>query len=319
MISFIVIGRNEGWKLKACLDALQNVVKEDNIVDYEIIYVDSRSSDDSVELAKSYPNTKVFSITGECNAGVGRNIGAKESKGNVLFFLDGDMELQIGVVPNLLDHQGRLKYPFYSGLHLNKVFDTRGILKEEYLQEHPHGVKEYFQIATGGLMAIERCWWEKMSGIDTRFRCNEDYDFGLRMTENKIKPCRQCKLWVVHNTYPHETRSNYISSAKYMSLLYRKHWRNVEFILNKLIPTQYTALLLFLELVTLIIVFCFHFSFLWLLLIAIYLLVLWRKARKQNEIAICKMMWLVFKRDIVFLISILTFWPRPIELKYEEK
>ena len=77
MISFIVIGKNEGWKLKLCFDSIQKVVLLDQIKNYEVIYVDSRSSDDSIALAKTYPKTRVFLVTGECNAGVGRNIGAK--------------------------------------------------------------------------------------------------------------------------------------------------------------------------------------------------------------------------------------------------
>lgn len=319
MISFIVIGRNEGWKLKACLDAIERVVKTDKILDYEIIYVDSRSSDNSITLAKSYPNTRVFLITGECNAGVGRNIGAMESKGEILFFLDGDMELQEGVISNVLIETGSLKYPFYSGLHLNRVFDEDMNLQEEYVQTHPEGIKEYFQIATGGLMLIERYWWNKMSGIDTRFRYNEDYDFGLRMTEHHIKPCRQCKIWVVHNTYPHETRSNYVSSVRYTSVLFRKHWWNVEFLYKKLLPSQYTAFaLLFVFMVCIFGAMAFP-TWLWCLMGLLYIAILIRKAMNQHEVGISKMMWLVFKRDIVFLTSILTFWPKPIELKYEEK
>ena len=105
MISFIVIGKNEGWKLKLCFDSIQNVVSQDGITDYEVIYVDSRSIDDSIQLAKTYPNTRVFMITGECNAGVGRNVGAKEAKGDILFFVDGDMEIQAGFLCKVLTNE----------------------------------------------------------------------------------------------------------------------------------------------------------------------------------------------------------------------
>ena len=108
MISFIIIGKNEGWKLKACLDALSVVVCKDKIQDYEIIYVDSKSTDDSINVAKQYPKARVFLITGECNAGVGRNIGGKEAKGDILCFLDGDMELQTEVIPSLLDENNHV-------------------------------------------------------------------------------------------------------------------------------------------------------------------------------------------------------------------
>ena len=318
MISFIVIGRNEGWKLKACLDALSLVVYEDNIHDYEVIYVDSQSTDDSISVAKQYPKVRVFLVTGDCNAGVGRNIGAKEAKGDVLCFLDGDMELQCGIIPELFNENGKLKYPFYSGLHLNRVYHN-SVMKEEYLQKSPSGVCEYLEIATGGLMIIERQWWDELHGIDTRFRYNEDYDFGLRMTERGVKPRRQCKLWVIHNTYPHVTRDTYVSSAKYTALLFRNHWFNSEFLSKKMFPTQHTAFALLICLVGILVGYIIYPSFWWTSVLFGYLLVLFRKAKKQNEVELFKMIWLVVKRDIVFLISIVCFWPKAIELKYEEK
>ena len=63
MISFIIIGKNEGWRLEKCLQSIVSIVKQDKIVDYEIIYVDSRSTDDSIELAKQY-GAKAFLIKG---------------------------------------------------------------------------------------------------------------------------------------------------------------------------------------------------------------------------------------------------------------
>lgn len=318
MISFIVIGRNEGWKLKACLDALSLVVDKDKIHDYEIIYVDSQSTDDSISVAKQYPKVRVFLVTGDCNAGVGRNIGAKEANGDVLCFLDGDMELQCGVIPELFNENGKLKYPFYSGLHLHRIYKD-SILQKEYIQNHPSNVTDYFEITTGGLMVIERQWWMKLHGIDTRFKCNEDYDFGLRMTENGIKLCRQCKLWVIHNTYYHISQKSYVSSAKYTAMVFRKHWYNFEFLRTKIFPTQYTAFALLICVFSTFLGVIIQSSYWWLLLCIGYLLVLFRKAMKQKEVSIINMMWLVIKRDVVFLTSILFFWPKSIELKYEEK
>ena len=63
MISFIIIGKNEGWRLQKCLQSISYVVEQDAIVNYEIIYVDSQSTDNSIELAKQY-GAKAFFITG---------------------------------------------------------------------------------------------------------------------------------------------------------------------------------------------------------------------------------------------------------------
>ena len=320
MISFIVIGKNEGWKLKLCFDSILNVVRQDEINNYEVIYVDSRSSDNSIELAKTYPNTRVFLITGECNAGVGRNIGAREAFGDILFFIDGDMELQPNFLKNVLcDNEKKLVYPFISGLHLDVVYDLNWRLQSTHLQNHPQNVKEYFQPITGGLFMIERQYWEELGGIDTRLRANEDYDFGLRMSERGIKMCRKCQILVKHHTTPYNLRSTFVTWAKYSAVVLRKHWRNMEYWKRLLIPAQYTAFTLMGCVASLIIGVIFYPSCWWLLLFVGYLLTLFRKAKKQNEVNVIMMIWLIMRRDVVFLTSIVCFWPKPIELKYEEK
>lgn len=319
MISFIVIGKNEGWKLKLCFDSILNVVQKDEINAYEVVYVDSRSSDDSIALAKTYPNIRVFLVTGECNAGVGRNIGAKEALGNILFFIDGDMELQPNFLKNVLcDNDKRLVYPFISGLHLDMLYDTSWKFRYSQLENHPP-CDEIWMITTGGLFMVERKYWEELGGIDTRLRANEDYDFGLRMFERGVKMCRKCQLLVKHHTTPYNLRSTYVTWAKYSAVVFRKHFTNMEYWKRLLIPAQYTAFTLLGCLASMIIGTIFCPSYWWSLVFVVYLLVLFRKAQKQKEVNIIKMIWLVMKRDVVFLTSILCFWPKAIELKYVEK
>ena len=319
MISFIVIGKNEGWKLKLCFDSILNVVQKDEINAYEVVYVDSRSSDDSIALAKTYPNIRVFLVTGECNAGVGRNIGAKEALGNILFFIDGDMELQPNFLKNVLcDNEKRLVYPFISGLHLDMLYDTSWKFQYSQLENHPP-CDEIWMITTGGLFMVERKYWEELGGIDTRLRANEDYDFGLRMSERGVKMCRKCQLLVKHHTTPYNLRSTYVTWAKYSAVVFRKHFTNMEYWKRLLIPAQYTAFTLLGCLASMIIGTIFCPSYWWSIVFVVYLLVLFRKAQKQKEVNIIKMIWLVMKRDVVFLTSILCFWPKAIKLKYVEK
>ena len=320
MISFIVVGKNEGWKLKLCFDSIRKVVLLDQIKNYEVIYVDSRSSDDSVALAKTYPKTRVFLVTGECNAGVGRNVGAKLAAGEILFFVDGDMELQPNFLKRVLcDDEKGLVYPFISGLHLDIVYNSQWIMQYTHLQKHPKDVTEYYQQITGGLFMVERKYWEELGGIDTRLRANEDYDFGLRMSERSIKLCRKCQLLVKHHTTPYNLRSTYVTWAKYSAVVLRKHWRNLEYWKRLLIPAQYTAFSLVICMMTIIIGISVYPSIWWIGSLLGYALVLFRKAKNQNEISVIKMIGLVMKRDIVFLTSILFFWPKPIELKYVKK
>ena len=85
MISFIVIARNEEKNLFRCLSSINRTIKVNKIIDSEIIYVDSDSSDGSTEIIKSFKNVIGFKIKGNINAALARNVGAERSKGETLF------------------------------------------------------------------------------------------------------------------------------------------------------------------------------------------------------------------------------------------
>ena len=93
MISAIVIGRNEGERLDACMQSIRQALR---FLQHEIIYVDSRSGDDSIARAKAN-GARCYLLEDEhTTAGLGRFAGAKEAKGEYLLFLDGDMQLSSG-------------------------------------------------------------------------------------------------------------------------------------------------------------------------------------------------------------------------------
>ncbi len=123
MISFIIIGRNIEKTITLCLESIFRFTKENKISSYEVIYVDSASSDKTIEISKLY-TIRIILITGQVNAAIGRNEGAKHAKGEILFFVDGDMEL----IPDFWDFvydksKKRLKYPIISGYLRHKFYD----------------------------------------------------------------------------------------------------------------------------------------------------------------------------------------------------
>ena len=93
MISVVVIGRNEGARLDACMESISSALA---VLKHEIIYVDSRSTDDSIKRARAH-GARCYSLEeAQTTAGLGRYVGTKEAKGEYLLFLDGDMQLQKG-------------------------------------------------------------------------------------------------------------------------------------------------------------------------------------------------------------------------------
>jgi GT2 family glycosyltransferase len=100
-IGIVVIGRNEGERLRRCLSSVQNAKV--------VVYVDSGSTDDSVKLARSF-GAEVVELAQDVpfTASRARNAGFKRLKeiapGSMFAqFVDGDCEL----VPHWLDVASR--------------------------------------------------------------------------------------------------------------------------------------------------------------------------------------------------------------------
>lgn len=89
-LSVVVIGRNEAHNLERLFTSIFPL--SDLIAD--IIYVDSASTDNSVEIASKYCDYVIkLKDSKFLNASIGRNIGTKHAVGQWILYLDGDMEL----------------------------------------------------------------------------------------------------------------------------------------------------------------------------------------------------------------------------------
>jgi len=87
-VAVVVIGRNEGPRLETCLSSVQAMDYARDRVD--IVYVDSSSTDDSVERAKKLGVRVVALPPGAPTAARGRNAGLLASQAPYVFFVDGD-------------------------------------------------------------------------------------------------------------------------------------------------------------------------------------------------------------------------------------
>ena len=113
MISVVVIGRNEGSRLDTCLTHAKRALR---MLSYELIYVDSRSTDDSVAIAKAH-GARCFMLEDEhTTAGLGRYVGTQAARGEYLLFLDGDMQLQPGFVERAMMKMAADGYDGASGI-----------------------------------------------------------------------------------------------------------------------------------------------------------------------------------------------------------
>lgn len=60
-------------------------------IDYEVIVSDGGSKDRTISIAKKYSDVIIINEDKKQNIAIGRNLGAKKAKGDILIFLNGDI------------------------------------------------------------------------------------------------------------------------------------------------------------------------------------------------------------------------------------
>lgn len=204
MISVIIPVYNSGRILAKCLESfLAQTCNE-----HEIIAVDDKSSDNSLEILRNYVdkfqnrNVSLKIIEHDKNKGaqVARNTGFKNSKGDYLFFCDSDTVLEPMALSDLTDaivRNEKIGYVYSSFYWGNKFFRV-GEFSEEKLKKGPF-------IHTNSL--IRRSAFPE-NGWDESIQRLQDWDLWLTILENgyrgywvdkalfKIKPGGTMSGWL---------------------------------------------------------------------------------------------------------------------------
>lgn len=89
LISIVIVGYNAGGHLSACLDS----VYSQSYKNFEIIFVNNGSADETVSMLRLYPDVKI--ITNKDNKGFcfGNNQGIKATRGDYILTLNSDVVL----------------------------------------------------------------------------------------------------------------------------------------------------------------------------------------------------------------------------------
>ena len=319
MISFIIIGKNEGWKLSQCLESVYKTIISSKLTTYEVIYVDSNSSDDSIVRAQKFHPINIIKLTGDCNAAIARNSGAKESSGDILFFIDGDMEIQSNFLPLILNKNQSLTYPFISGQYVNYFYNSKNELMQKLNYDNSLSSGDQFKSVTGGLFIIETKYWNLLGGMKNKFKMGEDIDFGLRMSNKGIKLLRKKEVLAIHHTVSYKDnkrmwimllKSNAELYAK--SLLYREHLININ-VYSRLIRHDYSLIVLVIS-----IVLFFLIGYLSFLLFVSIVILRSIKTSKLNPSRIISFIGYFMLRDFLVLLGFFLFFPKKrFNIKYK--
>lgn len=99
LISVIIVNWNGKSLLKDCLDAITKV----NYKNFEILFVDNSSVDNSVEFVKkNYPSVKVFVNKENLGVGGGFEVGLSKVRGQAVLLLNTDAVVQRNLLTNLV-------------------------------------------------------------------------------------------------------------------------------------------------------------------------------------------------------------------------
>jgi glycosyltransferase involved in cell wall biosynthesis len=179
-LSVVIISRNEAEHIARTIESVLRAVKR--WPETEILLVDSASTDRTVEIACRYPiNVVQLGSSWFLSAAAGRRIGLHYTQGDLVMYLDGDMELAaewpVQAVPFLWQH------PELAGVAGRRrdiyVHDGKIIGEHSYegeMSEHP--VKARY-LAGGAL--YRRSALEQVGGFNPYIISSEEPELSLRL------------------------------------------------------------------------------------------------------------------------------------------
>lgn len=192
-------------------DALASVYRETKDIDFEVIVVDNKSSDDSVAMIKrEFPQVKLIENTNNDGFSKGNNLGLKIATGEYLMLLNSDtivLDNALGklveyialnsdtmmVGPRLLNtdmtfqHSCRRNLPdiwnsFFHLFGLVRLFPKSKLINNYKKYNDDPNVTEPVTALSGAAMLFRRSVYDRIGGLDERFfMYGEDLDFCKRV------------------------------------------------------------------------------------------------------------------------------------------
>ena len=180
-VSVIIPTYNEETVIKICLDSLL----KQSIKDFEIIVVDDGSTDKTKEIIPEIKNNqiKIYSQNHK-GPGAARNRGVENAKGEILVFIDADMEFDKDFLMKLIEPIGK-----------NKIVGT--FSKEEYLLNKENDWARFWNVNLGRnpekmhqdnypdtqpvFRAILKSEFDRAGGFDTRIGYTDDWSLSRKL------------------------------------------------------------------------------------------------------------------------------------------
>jgi GT2 family glycosyltransferase len=238
-LSIIIVSFNAGADLERCLESLHAAPPK---ASHEILVVDNRSTDDSVERARRWPMVRV--IENNVNAGFARanNTGIRASTGAALLLLNSDTIVPPGAIdrllseldapnvavvgPRLVDDTGRAELSFGRMIGPWNEWRQKRLARSDRVESVTRQ-RQYPDWVSGACLLVRRPDAEAVGLLDERyFMYTEDVDFCAAVRARRRRVLFTPDVQVVHQrgrsgaTAPGATRDAYRRSQ---IAFYEKH------------------------------------------------------------------------------------------------
>lgn len=183
LLSVVIVSRNEEERIGACIESVFDLC--DGGPPFEVLLVDSNSTDRSVERAAEYPIT-VLEIPSDdlSTPSAGRYVGTHRAHGEYVLFVDGDMELVDSWLDTALDLlRTRPDVAGVTGF-LNEV-DVDSVHEVDALR---------------GVAMYEKRVLDAVGGFDPHLLSSEDTDLGYRLAAAGYSLLRLPTVVAMHPT-----------------------------------------------------------------------------------------------------------------------
>lgn len=182
-VSIVIIGRNEERAIDKCVGAA--LAAAEQIGGAEIIFVDSASTDRTVEIVQSL-GVRVISMkpTMKLSPSAGRFVGSKYAHGEFILFLDADTLVYKDFLPKAIEHFDR--NPEIGGINgfLDDLDENGEVLAD--VEERYETVADAKWLR-GPCCLYRRAALEKSSSFNPHLAVEEEAELGLRLIKNGWK------------------------------------------------------------------------------------------------------------------------------------
>lgn len=176
LVSVVVIGRNEGERLRRCLRSVFAMTQP--AFRLEVLYVDSGSEDGSPGVARAEGARTIELQPERPSAALGRNAGWKAARGSRVLFLDGDTVLDPEFVAASLSEFSASRVAVVWG-HRRELFPNRSIYNRALDLDWVYrpGFTEY----CGGDALFRRSVLVETGGFDDTLIAGEEPELCVRI------------------------------------------------------------------------------------------------------------------------------------------